>query len=239
MGNRRGRSNERTDPNRRPTKAERKEEARLEREAIQTRMAARRRSRTIALIVGVVIGVAVIALVVMMSGGADEPTETADPGELPGMLVTEPPWPSNTEQLAERLRVLDLPAEGVAEHLHVPVYVFMNGEAVTVPANLGIAQSAIAPLHTHDELGTLHVESAEIRDFTLGEAFDVWGVRLSSNCLGGSCASGDITVRVFSGGEEMSGDPRDVVLEDTQAVVVTFGPEDALPDPIPIGFPSG
>jgi hypothetical protein len=155
------------------------------------------------------------------------------------MLLTEAPWPENTEQLGERLAVLDLPAEGVAQHLHVPLYVFVNGEAVTVPTNLGIAVDAVSPLHTHDDLGTLHVESAAVQDFTLGQAFDVWGVRLTSQCVGGYCESGDARLRVFSGGQETTGDPRDVVLEDVSAVVVTFGNEDDLPDPVPTGFPSG
>ena len=138
------------------------------------------------------------------------------------MLLTEAPWPANTDELAARLDVLDLPAEGVAQHLHVPLYVYVDGEAVTVPTNLGISASAVSPLHTHDELGTLHVESAAVQDFTLGQAFDVWGVRLDADCLGGYCGSGDAQLRVFSGGQEVAGDPRAVVLEDTSAVVVTW-----------------
>ena len=227
-----------SDQGRRPTKAERKEHARLEREEIQARMASRRRSRTIALIVGGLAALAVVVIVVVMSGGSDAEEEEQASPELPGMLVTDAPWPANTDELAERLAVLDLPAEGVAQHLHVPLYVFVNGEAVTVPANLGIAANAVSPLHTHDDLGTLHVESAEIRDFTLGQAFDVWGVRLDGDCIGGYCSSGDASLRVFSGGEEVTGDPRNAVLVDTEAIVVTFGTEDDVPDPVPAGFPS-
>lgn len=227
-----------SDQGRRPTKAERKEQARHEREEIQARMASRRRSRTMALIVGVLGALAVVAIVVMMSGGTDATEEDQVAQELPGMLVSDAPWPANTDELAGRLAQLDLPAEGVAQHLHVPLYVFVNGEAVTVPTNLGIAVDAVSPLHTHDELGTLHVESAEIRDFTLGQAFDVWGVRLDEDCVGGYCASGETTLRVFSGAEEITGDPRNAVLKDTEAIVVTFGTEDELPDPIPAGFPS-
>lgn len=225
------------DQGRRPTKAERKEQARLEREEIQARMASRRRSRTMALIVGGLGALAVVAIVVMMSSGTDATEEDRAPQELPGMLMTDAPWPANTDELAGRLAELDLPAEGVAQHLHVPLYVFVNGEAVTVPTNLGIAVDAVSPLHTHDELGTLHVESAEIRDFTLGQAFDVWGVRLDEDCVGGYCASGETALRVFSGAEEITGDPRNAVLRDTEAIVVTFGTEDELPDPIPAGFP--
>lgn len=227
-----------SDQGRRPTKAERKERARLEREQIHARMASRRRSRTMALVAGGLAALAVVAIVVAMSGGTDATGEDQASQELPGMLVSDAPWSANTEDLADRLAVLDLPAEGVAQHLHVPLFVFVNGEAVTVPTNMGIAVDAISPLHTHDELGTLHVESAEIRDFTLGQAFDVWGVRLDGDCVGGYCASGDASLRVFSGGEEVTGDPRDAVLMDTEAIVVAFGTEDDLPDPVPIGFPA-
>jgi hypothetical protein len=224
---------------RRPTKAERKEQARLEREALQAKMAARRRSRTIWIVVATLVVIGAVGAIALTASNAEDDPSPDQAGELPGMLLTEAPWPENTEQLGERLAVLDLPAEGVAQHLHVPLYVFVNGEAVTVPTNLGIAVDAVSPLHTHDDLGTLHVESAAVQDFTLGQAFDVWGVRLTSQCLGGYCESGDARLRVFSGGQETTGDPRDVVLEDVSAVVVTFGTEDDLPDPVPTGFPSG
>lgn len=234
MGNERGPGSE----GRRLTKAERKERSRLEREANQAQAVTRRRTRTIGLFVGAVVVAGVVAVIALTADGDDASGADGASGELPGMLLTEAPWSANTDELAARLDLLDLPAEGVAQHLHVPLYVYVGGEAVTVPTNLGISASAVSPLHTHDELGTLHVESAAVQDFTLGQAFDVWGVRLDADCLGGHCRSADAQVRVFSGGEEMTGDPRAVVLEDMSAVVVTFGTEDDLPDPVPTGFPS-
>lgn len=239
MGNDRGRRSAGPDPNRRPTKAERKEQARLERGEIQAQMASRRRARTVALIVGVVVGAAVVGGAIWASGSSGPSDQAAASGELPGLLMTEAPWPANTEQLDERLDVLDLPPEGTAQHLHVPLFVFVDGEPVTVPTNLGVSLSAVSPLHTHDEQGTIHVESAQTRDFTLGQLFDVWGVRLTPECLGGHCAAGTARLRVFSGGEEVGGDPRDAVLEDTSAIVVTIGTEDDLPQPVPTGFPAG
>jgi hypothetical protein len=232
-----GRGAGRPDPGRRPTKAERKEQARLERDAIQRRMAGRQRSRRNVAIVGGFVVVVAIAIAVLGGGdGTSEPSDAAE--ELPGMLTTSPPWGPNTEELGARLRTLDLPPEGVAQHLHVPVYVYVQGEPVEIPANVGVATDAVSPIHTHDAQGTVHVESAEVRDFTLGQFFDVWGVRLTGDCVGGSCATGDAAVRVFSGGEEVGGDPRDVVLEDTEAVVVTFGATDDVPEPMPTGFPT-
>lgn len=236
MGNA-GRGTGRTDPGRRPTKAERKEQARLERETLQQRTASRQRSRrNVAIVGGFVVVVAIVVAILGGGDGSSEPTDTAD--ELPGMLTTSPPWGPNTEELAARLQQLDLPPEGVAQHLHVPVFVHVQGAPVEVPANVGVATDAVSPIHTHDAQGTVHVESAEVQDFTLGQFFDVWGVRLTDECLGGSCATGDAGVRVYSGGEEVGGDPRNVILEDTKAVVVTFGTPDDLPDPMPTGFPS-
>jgi hypothetical protein len=33
----------------------------------------------------------------------------------------------------------------------------------------------MAPLHTHDTSGTIHVESNAIRAYTLGQFLDIWG----------------------------------------------------------------
>lgn len=38
-----------------------------------------------------------------------------------------------------------------------------------------------APLHTHDDSGTIHVESSTNRNYRLGEFFKVWGLDLDSN----------------------------------------------------------
>jgi hypothetical protein len=35
--------------------------------------------------------------------------------------------------------------------------------------------SGMAPLHTHDDTGTIHVESNANRNYTLGQFLKVWG----------------------------------------------------------------
>ena len=32
----------------------------------------------------------------------------------------------------------------------------------------------MSPLHTHDDSGTIHVESNTVRNYTLGEFLDIW-----------------------------------------------------------------
>jgi hypothetical protein len=73
-------------------------------------------------------------------------------------------------------------------HIHPQITVSVNGQPTTVPENLGIdstlwkdhsldkyGMQGMSPLHTHDNSGTIHVESSTNRDYTLGEFVDVWG----------------------------------------------------------------
>lgn len=59
-------------------------------------------------------------------------------------------------------------------HIHPMLSIVINGEQVVVPANIGITNGCMHPLHTHDTTGKLHVESLVQRDFTLGDFFTVW-----------------------------------------------------------------
>lgn len=212
-------------------RADKKELSRRRREELRRRQQRARFIRTFGTLVVIS---TVIALGVALLMRPDEPTER--PERLPSELRTEAPWPANTEELAARLDVLGLPGTGDAQHVHANLRIFVNGEPVTVPVNIGLDGDLHAALHTHDELGTIHVESATRRDFTLGELFDVWGVRLTGSCLGGYCAEGSNRLQAFVGGTEVSGGIRDIVLDDGAVLVLTFGTPDELPDPIPSTF---
>ncbi|HEY1331353.1 MAG TPA: hypothetical protein VGH10_07765 [Actinomycetota bacterium] len=170
---------------------------------------------------------------------------TVDPSTLPGMQTGAPPWGPGTQDLRQRLVAIGLPpTDGGAMHIHAHLDVFVEGRSVPVPAQIGIDPQAgfLAPLHTHDGSGIVHVESPVVRTYTLGEFFDVWGVRLTATCLGDECASGDRAVRVWVDGHPATGgDPRHLALFAHEEIVVTFGSPEQVPDPIPSshGFPFG
>jgi hypothetical protein len=225
------------------TKAERREAARIEREEIQARMARRRRSRTASLVVGLVLAAGVIALVIFL-GGSDDGTEP-DTSALPGLMTSPAPWGANTDEVVQRDARLDLPPfldqAGVGTHHHIRLFLFVHGKQEVVPANIAVVNGgAASPIHTHDDTGTVHVESS-IENYIgdLGLFFDVWGLRLSSDCLGAYCTQGDDALRAFVNGEPFEGDPRTIPLADQSAIVVTFGTEDELPDPMPNTFTFG
>lgn len=73
-------------------------------------------------------------------------------------------------------------------HIHPLLSIKVNGQPTIVPENVGIDKTlwkdhsldkngmqGMSPLHTHDNSGTIHVESSVNRDYTLGEFLDVWG----------------------------------------------------------------
>ena len=80
-------------------------------------------------------------------------------------------------------------------HFHPILTITVDGKPMTVPGQIGIdpaiwkdhsldqygmqamsdGMSSMAPLHTHDDSGTIHVESNTIRNYTLGQFLDNWG----------------------------------------------------------------
>ena len=104
--------------------------------------------------------------------------------------------------------------EFVFLHVHAHLDVFVNGEAMPVPAGIGIdidnpavrrfkatdgsigyggisppcAAPCISPLHTHFQDGVLHTEAKENQFNTLGEFFTQWAVRLDRSCVGATAS---------------------------------------------------
>jgi hypothetical protein len=119
----------------------------------------------------------------------------------------------------------------------------VHGQRVTVPALIGvngteqagkiIGEGFVSPLHTHDASGLIHVHAPDQRPYTVGEIFDVWGVRFTEECLGGYCAEGENELRVFVAGKEHTGDPRSIKLQNLQITVVVYGSDAEVPSSIP------
>jgi hypothetical protein len=168
--------------------------------------------------------------------------------------VTPAPWDAGTNPLAAMKRAGLAPHTfTAAEHIHAHLDVFVNGEAVPVPAGIGVVapidtggqniQSAwnkMAPVHTHGPDGILHIHTGIPEIITLGQFFDVWRVRLTDQCLGAYCAGPAGTLRVYVNGSLVPGDPRDVVIRPRDEIAVIFGPP-GLPASIPSSydFPPG
>jgi hypothetical protein len=165
----------------------------------------------------------------------------------PSSPAANAPWGADRTDLRARLRALGLPAlpvEGKKLHTHQHLDLYLNGTHVAVPANVGIGPAGdlfFSPLHTHDPTGILHVEAPAKIQYTLGQFFDVWGVRLSATCIGNDCAGGGRAVRAFVGGRRVRGDPAAIPLRRHEEIVIAFGTRAQLPNRIPssYSFPDG
>lgn len=68
--------------------------------------------------------------------------------------------------------------QNVAEHIHPELTILVDGEEEVIPADIGISSTCMPELHTHDETGKIHAESAipgRLAQFDLSHFFSVWG----------------------------------------------------------------
>jgi len=167
-----------------------------------------------------------------------------DPSALPGLQTATAPWQPEMANLATRLRAIGLPAlpaEAFALHIHQHLDIFIDGNPVDVPPQIGIASYFISPIHVHDDLHVIHVESPTVQTFTLGQFFDIWGVRLTANCIGGYCTDATHKLQVYSNGTLYSGDPRMLALDAHEEIAIVYGTSAEAPKSIPssYAFPEG
>ena len=72
---------------------------------------------------------------------------------------------------------------GAGIHWHVVLRITIVGSDQQVPADIGIRQGCMSPLHTHAADGVIHIEYSGPVHFTLGQFFDLWGEEFDENSL--------------------------------------------------------
>jgi hypothetical protein len=193
-----------------------------------------------------VIALLAVVLAFQFTGGNDTSSTGAATGAAPnesqliGLQTGAAPWNPGLDHLTDRLKPLGVSAlgqEGTVEHIHQHLDIFVDGKHVTVPALIGIYDSQyLTELHTHDTSGVMHVESPTKRDFTLGQFFGVWGVRLDAKCVGGYCKP-KTPWRMYVNGLNYPGDPAELVLKKHQEIALVIG--DKRPKQVPSSYNFG
>jgi hypothetical protein len=166
------------------------------------------------------------------------------------------PWDAPPDALSAIAAAGLLPEshETLTHHVHAHLDVYVNGKRVVVPAGIGIditdpgvkkfkaadgtsawgsiqecSHPCISPLHTHDDTGLLHTESASAMPNRLGQFFAEWGVKLDAGCVGGYCKP-TASVLIFVDGNRFSGDPSTIELTDHKEIAIVIGsPPSSVP----------
>jgi hypothetical protein len=211
--------------------------------------------RTVRLLAAAVLGAFVLATAVGVGSVGARGGVAPAPRPAHGAA----PWPAPADPL-RRTRLAGLTPERketLIHHVHAHLDVFVNGKAEVVPAGLGInihdpgvktftnpdgskdyggiqlcKAPCISPLHTHDNSGILHTESATPVPNRLGQLFTEWGVALGRRCVGGYCRPDSIAIYVD--GKLYGADPHAILLTDLKEIAIVIG---TPPKTIPSKFP--
>jgi hypothetical protein len=203
-----------------------------------------------AVLAAVAAGVVVVTLSLTTStpsGSASITTQPFAPGTQVTPATTAPPWavPSDSGPYIAAAGLQVLGQEALAVHYHAHLDVIVNGSAVQVPAGIGMVmanghEAGVTVLHTHDNSGVIHIESATNTPYTLGQFVTEWGVRLATGQLGGLTNSGGKALRVYVDGHLFNGNPASIVLRPHQEIALRYGSETATPKvPSAYHFPAG
>lgn len=138
------------------TRQERRREELQRREAERRRAARTKRNTTVGIIAAVVLAIAGIVYLVIAQSKAP----------------ANPDYPAIDTIACDQL-------EQTAFHIHAHASLFINGQSVSIPANVGIAGDPSAPscfywLHTHSTDGVIHIEAPNGVSPTLKNFLDIW-----------------------------------------------------------------
>ena len=187
------------------------------------------RSRTsLVLTVAVLAALLFAGWLLLRSTSSDPPVAAPDVGAV---SRSQPPWAPRQEGLQEAVEAAGFPPVGdESYHVHALLSVFVDGEPVEVPANIGIDTTTgyHSPLHTHTPDGVIHFEADEPSAFTLGQFFTMWGVDFSAQRLGPFTPEGDNAVQVYVNGTPVE-DPTTYEINEGDNVVVAYGEPGSFP----------
>jgi hypothetical protein len=117
-------------------------------------------------------------------------------------------------------------------HIHAHLNIILNGQNYTVPSKIGIPGPCLYWLHTHDETGTIHIESPKNQSYTLGQFFDIWKKNFSNTQIFNSTVSSANPLNVYVNGIKAQNGTnfKDIVLHAHDVITVVYGkPPSVIP----------
>lgn len=101
-------------------------------------------------------------------------------------------------------------------HIHAHMDIFVNGQHVGVPAQIGLEKTCLYWLHTHNTDGIIHIESPKERDFTIGQFVDIWKATNSGFPTGAN-------LEIFVNGNLVSTSMSDTIMHAHDEIVLIYG----------------
>ncbi len=204
---------------RRPTKQDLRKERREEqirREAERKRQQKRRRVAIISTIVAVaVIAAGLIGFIVYNNTHQSQSAQTRP--------IVNPQYPPVDNIYCDQ-------QEQLAFHIHSHLSLYINGQQLPLPAQIGIAsdQSCFYWLHTHDTSGVIHMEAPIQRSFVLGNFLNEWSTEFPS--LGYPPQLDQTGWQVYVNGKLYNGDFHKIPLQAHTLITMVYNTSHVVPD---------
>jgi hypothetical protein len=204
-------------PVRQTQRRERREEIRRrDQEQIATK-----RKRNI-IIAGIIAGVVIIGAVVgaiALFGGLSPSTNNNI--STTGTSQTAPPIGNVQCNVNEQL----------AFHIHAHLSIYIDGQSVALPAQIGITNTCYYWLHTHDTSGIIHMESPIQTIFTLGTFLQLWRHQFSQLQYQNQLSSTE-GWKVYIDGKPYTGDFNKIELKAHELITLAYNSPNVKPDTV-------
>jgi hypothetical protein len=204
-------------------KQERREEERQRRQATQRRAVRRKRAIWISGIVAVVVLASAITAYALVN--APKSTKQ-NPSALPTEAIFSAAYPPIEGVYCDQLEHVD------SYHIHVHLTIWINGNPVTVPAQVGIAPdtSCYYWLHTHDTTGVVHIEAPAAASLNLQQFLDIWRKFSTLGYQDQLASSTGWTVWID--GKQISGGFSKVAFQPHMVITIAYNSPNVKPDTV-------
>ncbi|MBB5444871.1 MULTISPECIES: hypothetical protein [unclassified Paraburkholderia] len=144
-----------------------------------------------------------------------------------GGVVGSSFWPNGTTSTGGTGTPVDgltcAPDMSVLYHVHAHLAIIKDGQWLALPMNVGILSQCTYEMHTHDNTGIIHIEAPNLKTYTLGEFFDIWGEPLTNTNVAG--IMGDVVAYINDNGDSRRymGDLRSIELTSLRDITLQIG----------------
>lgn len=106
-------------------------------------------------------------------------------------------------------------------HIHTDLEIIINGKKQEIPTNIGVIPEGMRPVHTHDFSGHIHIEGPCVRDFTLGDFFNIWEKQFNNKCIFDNCVTNNESLKMYVDSKE-NFEFENLIFIDGQKIVIEY-----------------
>jgi len=145
----------------------------------------------------------------------------------------------NTNQLAPPVDNIECNrAEQLAFHIHAHISIYMNGQNVPLPANVGIiGNTCYYWLHTHNTDGIIHMEAPQFVKLRLGTFLKMWRDQFSRLQYQNQLSS-TTGWTAYIQGKPYNGDFNKIELKGHELITLVYNSPNVKPDTV-YSWPQG